>query len=129
MWGSKVVDVDLQMQLYAHRKPLTPLPSIHLPEAIAENQAGVADNVLACTKSEWVHQVSEQTRGHHFFLINLTFVATEAVNFYDMHVGVFPVGSFSDGFERGGNRFWAEEFKLVNRFCSSSGVNRFCSPG
>ena len=41
-------------------KPLSPLPSIYLPESIAENQAGVADNVLVGAKSELVVKVSEQ---------------------------------------------------------------------
>ena len=50
------MDIDLQKQLYEFMKPLTPLPSINLPESIAENQAGVADNVLVGTKFELVHQ-------------------------------------------------------------------------
>ena len=58
--------------LYEHMKTLTPLPSIYLSESIAENQAEVADNVLAGTKSELVDQVREQIRDFKEVLVRWT---------------------------------------------------------
>ena len=57
---TKVVDIDPQEQLYVNMKILSPLLSIYLPEFIDENQAGVADNAVAGTKSELVAQVRVQ---------------------------------------------------------------------
>ena len=54
------MDIDTQKQLYVNMKILSPLLSIYLPEFIDENQAGVADNVFAGTKSELVAQVHVQ---------------------------------------------------------------------
>lgn len=38
MRRSKVLDIQLQDQLYDHLKKLTPLPSIYFPDFIAANQ-------------------------------------------------------------------------------------------
>jgi len=62
MKRSKVLDIDLQRQLCEHMETLKPLPSIYLPEFIAENQAERVDNMLAGTKSELVDQVRAQIR-------------------------------------------------------------------
>jgi len=62
MKRSKVLDIDLQKQVYDHMKTLTPLPSIYLPEFIAANQSERADNILRGTKSELVDQVRSQIR-------------------------------------------------------------------
>ena len=54
------MDIDLQKQLCEYMKTLTPLPSICLPEFIAEDQDEVADDVLVGTTSELVVEVSER---------------------------------------------------------------------
>ena len=73
--------------------------------------------------------VSEQTRSHHFFLINLTFVATEVVNFHDMHVGVFLVGFFPTDLKGEETGFGPKNLSWSTGFVPAVGVNRFCSPG
>ena len=49
MKRSKVVDIDLQEQLYEHLKNLIPLPSIVQSEFVADNKAEFADFMLAGT--------------------------------------------------------------------------------
>ena len=59
MERSEVMDIDLLKELYGRMKTLTPLPSIYLPEFIADNQAEVSDKVLAQLKSDLVDQSRE----------------------------------------------------------------------
>uniref|UniRef100_A0A7S2S2Q9 inositol-3-phosphate synthase n=1 Tax=Mucochytrium quahogii TaxID=96639 RepID=A0A7S2S2Q9_9STRA len=52
MRRSKVLDVNIQDQLYDQMKDLVPMPSIYYPDFIAANQADRADNVLKGSKKE-----------------------------------------------------------------------------
>jgi len=60
---AQVLDFALQEKLYDRLKQLKPLPGIYLPDFIAANQAGRADNVLRGTKAELVEQVRGHIRG------------------------------------------------------------------
>jgi myo-inositol-1-phosphate synthase len=51
---SKVLDYDLQRQLYKHLESVVPLPSIYYPDFIAANQSERADNVIPGT-DKWAH--------------------------------------------------------------------------
>lgn len=57
MKRAKVLDYDLQRQLYDDLKQITPRRSIYLPEFIASNQSSRADNVLDGNKAELVEQI------------------------------------------------------------------------
>ena len=57
MKRSKVLDVQLQKQLYPHMKDIKPLPSMYFPDFIAANQNDRADNVLTGTKQEQMEQI------------------------------------------------------------------------
>merc|ERR1712176_768336 len=57
MERARVLDYDLQMQLWDDMKKMTPLPSIYDPAFIAANQAERADNCIKGTKSEQVEQI------------------------------------------------------------------------
>mmetsp|Transcript_22511 Transcript_22511/g.39897 ORF Transcript_22511/g.39897 Transcript_22511/m.39897 type:complete len:525 (-) Transcript_22511:141-1715(-) len=46
MRRSKVLDVQLQDQLYDKMKDMVPMPSVYLPDFIAANQSDRADNVI-----------------------------------------------------------------------------------
>ena len=52
MKRSKVLDYDLQQQLYPHMKDIKPLPSVYFPDFIAANQNERADNVISGSKQE-----------------------------------------------------------------------------
>merc|ERR1712176_159904 len=57
MERARVLDYDLQMQLWDDMKKMTPLPSIYDPAFIAANQAERADNCIKGTKMEQVEQI------------------------------------------------------------------------
>jgi len=62
MERSKVLDVDLQRQLYPMMKEIVPLPSIYSPDFIAANQSARADNVLQGTMKENLEQIRKDMR-------------------------------------------------------------------
>ena len=62
MKRSKVLDYDLQQQLYPHMKEITPLPSVYFPDFIAANQCERADNVLYGTKQEQMETIRQNIR-------------------------------------------------------------------
>ena len=62
MKRSKVLDIDLQRQLYPHMKDIVPLPSIYFPDFIAANQGDRADHVLTGTKQEQMDVVRKNIR-------------------------------------------------------------------
>jgi len=62
MKRSKVLDLDLQRQLYPTMKMIKPLPSIYFPDFIAANQSDRADNILTGTKQEQLEQVRKDIR-------------------------------------------------------------------
>ena len=62
MRRSKVLDVDLQKQLYPHMKDMIPLPSVYFPDFIAANQGERADNVLKGSKQEQMEQIRKDIR-------------------------------------------------------------------
>lgn len=62
MKRSKVLDVNVQDQLYDQMKKLKPLPSVYFPDFIAANQADRADNCLTGTKQEQLDQVRKDIR-------------------------------------------------------------------
>ena len=62
MKRSKVLDVDLQKQLYPHMKEITPLPSMYFPDFIAANQSDRADNCLTGSKQEQTDAVRAHIR-------------------------------------------------------------------
>jgi len=62
MKRSKVLDVQLQDQLYPLMKDIVPLPSIYFPDFIAANQSSRADNVLQGSKQEQMEAVRKNIR-------------------------------------------------------------------
>jgi len=62
MKRSKVLDVQLQKQLYDDMAKITPLPSIYFPDFIAANQSSRADNVLSGTKQEQLDKIRSDIR-------------------------------------------------------------------
>lgn len=62
MKRSKVLDYDLQRQLYPHMKDIVPLPSAYFPDFIASNQEDRANNVLTGTKQEQMDQLRKNIR-------------------------------------------------------------------
>ena len=52
MRRAKVMDVQLQDQLYDRMKVLQPMPSVYYPDFIAANQSDRADNVLPGTSKQ-----------------------------------------------------------------------------
>jgi myo-inositol-1-phosphate synthase len=59
---AKVLDYDLQRQLYDDLTAIVPRPSIYIPDFIASNQASRADNVLSGSKSELVAAIRADIR-------------------------------------------------------------------
>lgn len=57
MERSRVLDYDLQKQLWNSMKEMVPLPSIYDPSFIAANQAERADNCIKGTKLEQMEQI------------------------------------------------------------------------
>eukprot|EP00977_Amphora_coffeiformis_P001736 scaffold337_cov172-Amphora_coffeaeformis.AAC.10 len=62
MKRSKVLDYNLQQQLYPHMKDIKPLPSVYFPDFIAANQGERADNVLAGSKQEQMEHLRNDIR-------------------------------------------------------------------
>lgn len=62
MKRSKVLDVQLQDQLYDHMKEIVPLPSIYFPDFIAANQCERADNILKGSKQEQMEEIRKNIR-------------------------------------------------------------------
>ncbi|XP_046367595.1 inositol-3-phosphate synthase 1-B-like [Haliotis rufescens] len=62
MARAKVLDYNLQTQLRPHMEKYKPRPSIYIPDFIAANQEGRADNVLSGTKQELVDQIRQDIR-------------------------------------------------------------------
>jgi myo-inositol-1-phosphate synthase len=62
MKRSKVLDIDLQNQLYPHMKNITPLPSVYFSDFIAANQGERANNVIKGTKQEQLDQLRNDIR-------------------------------------------------------------------
>mmetsp|Transcript_11362 Transcript_11362/g.16784 ORF Transcript_11362/g.16784 Transcript_11362/m.16784 type:complete len:519 (-) Transcript_11362:1351-2907(-) len=62
MSRAKVLDYDLQRQLYPHMKDLVPWPSVYIPEWVASNQSERADNTLTGTKSEMLEALRSNIR-------------------------------------------------------------------
>jgi myo-inositol-1-phosphate synthase len=62
MQRAKVLDVDIQRQLYDEMQELAPLPSIYFPDFIAANQEDRADNVLEGSKQEQLEQIRSDIR-------------------------------------------------------------------
>lgn len=62
MKRAKVLDVDLQRQLFEEMEDMTPLPSPYYPDFIAGNQADRADNVMSGTKYEQLGKLRADIR-------------------------------------------------------------------
>lgn len=62
MKKSKVLDVDLQRQVYDDMQQIVPLPSVYFPSFIAANQRERADHVLKGTKQEQMEQIRKDIR-------------------------------------------------------------------
>merc|ERR1711871_194301 len=62
MKRSKVLDVDLQRQLYEPLTAMKPRPSIYFPDSIAANQESRADNVLTGSKQEQMERIRADIR-------------------------------------------------------------------
>ena len=62
MKRSKVLDYDLQRQLYPHLEKITPLKSVYFPDFIAANQSDRADNVLEGSKQSQMEQIQKDIR-------------------------------------------------------------------
>jgi myo-inositol-1-phosphate synthase len=59
MKRAKVLDFDLQKQLYPHLEKITPLPSVYFPDFIAANQGDRADNVLEGSKQDQMEELQK----------------------------------------------------------------------
>ena len=62
MKRSKVLEYDLQQQLYPHLKDIVPLPSVYFPDFIAANQGSRADNVLTGSKQDQMEHLRNDIR-------------------------------------------------------------------
>ena len=62
MRRAKVLDWDLQRQLYGELKKMVPWPSIYTPEWIAANQSDRADNCLRGTKQEMMDVIRQNIK-------------------------------------------------------------------
>lgn len=62
MKKSKVLDVDLQRQLYDEMNKIVPLPSVNFPSFIAANQRDRADHTLKGSKQEQMDQLRKDIR-------------------------------------------------------------------
>lgn len=62
MKRAKVLDYDLQRQLYDHMKDVKPLPSIYYEQFIAANQSDRADNVLPGSKKDHLDTIRKNIR-------------------------------------------------------------------
>jgi myo-inositol-1-phosphate synthase len=62
MKRSKVLDYDLQRQLYPLMEKIKPLPSVYFPDFIAANQSDRADNILTGSKQAQMEQIQKDIR-------------------------------------------------------------------
>ena len=62
MKKAKVLDIDLQRQVYDEMNQITPLPSVYFPSFIAANQRDRADHVLKGSKQEQMDQIRKDMR-------------------------------------------------------------------
>jgi myo-inositol-1-phosphate synthase len=62
MRRAKVLDYDLQQQLYDKMQEIVPLPSIHYSDFIAANQNERANNLLPGTKQDHVDKIRQNIR-------------------------------------------------------------------
>lgn len=62
MRRAKVLDWDLQQQIYPILKEMVPMPSIYLPEWIVANQEHRADNLIHGTKFEMMSKIRHDIR-------------------------------------------------------------------
>ncbi|OMJ82486.1 hypothetical protein SteCoe_16837 [Stentor coeruleus] len=62
MRRAKVLDWDLQRQLYSNLKEMLPWPSVYVPEWIAANQSDRADNCLKGTKKEMLNALRQNIK-------------------------------------------------------------------
>ena len=62
MRRSKVLDYNLQQQLYPHMKEIIPLPSVYFPDFIAANQGERANNVLTGSKQDQMEHLRKDIR-------------------------------------------------------------------
>lgn len=62
MKRSKVLDYNLQQQLYPHMKDIHPLPSVYFADFIAANQGERADNVLSGSKQVQMEHLRNDIR-------------------------------------------------------------------
>jgi len=77
---AKVVDYDLQKQLYPYMKDIVPLPSVYIKDYIAANQEDRANNVLKGTKQEMLDTLRKNIRDfkaeHHLDKVVVLWTAT-----------------------------------------------------
>uniref|UniRef100_A0A2K5R666 Inositol-3-phosphate synthase 1 n=1 Tax=Cebus imitator TaxID=2715852 RepID=A0A2K5R666_CEBIM len=57
MRRAKVLDWELQEQLWAHMEALRPRPSVYIPEFIAANQSTRADNLIPGSRAQQLEQI------------------------------------------------------------------------
>ncbi|XP_066992468.2 inositol-3-phosphate synthase isoform X2 [Anabrus simplex] len=62
MVRARVLDYNLQQEVYSYMKDMKPLPSIYCPDYIAANQASRADNLIPGTKWQQVEQIQQDIR-------------------------------------------------------------------
>lgn len=62
MRRSKVLDINLQLQLYKYMIEMTPLPSIYNANFIASNQADRVNNVVSGTKAQQISVIRQNIR-------------------------------------------------------------------
>ena len=62
MVRAKVLDVDIQKQLYPLMKDMKPLPGIYNPDFIAANQGARANNLIVGTKQQQMEKVAQDIR-------------------------------------------------------------------
>ena len=62
MSRAKVLDIDLQKQLWKYMKDMVPLPGIYNSSFVASNQDERANNVIKGTKREQVNKIAQDIR-------------------------------------------------------------------
>ena len=62
MSRAKVLDIDLQKQLWKYMKDMVPLPGIYNSSFVASNQDARANNVIKGTKREQVNKIAQDIR-------------------------------------------------------------------
>uniref|UniRef100_F7HQK3 Inositol-3-phosphate synthase 1 n=1 Tax=Callithrix jacchus TaxID=9483 RepID=F7HQK3_CALJA len=62
MRRAKVLDWELQEQLWPHMEALRPRPSVYIPEFIAANQSTRADNLIPGSRAQQLEQIRKDIR-------------------------------------------------------------------